>query len=125
MCWTYRRSISHLLSLNLICFIFPSDLPAPKPIKFLAVQTDSVHLVWGVPEGATVPQGYAVTWNSEADQGSLNMPGNNIYVQHLIPGEEYTFSVSALYDGRKSPYIFATTCTGIISVLSNALKEIN
>lgn len=77
------------------------------------MKTDSVCLSWGVPEGLTRPPEFTVTWRSEVDSGTLQLPGQVVDIQNLTPGEMYTFSVATLYDGSQSPCVSATVRTGV------------
>lgn len=71
-------------------------------------------LSWEAPEGPTKPMSFRVTWRSKADSGRLQVSGQMVDIQNLISGEEYTFTVTALYDGgSQSPHVSATVKTGM------------
>ncbi|XP_062391942.1 uncharacterized protein LOC134079849 isoform X2 [Sardina pilchardus] len=94
------------------------NLPAPKPIQLISVKTDSVCLSWGAPDGLTEPHSFRVTWRSGADRGeqhgALSVPGLQVDIQNLTPGEKYTFTVATLSnDGSQSACVSANVHTDI------------
>lgn len=78
------------------------------------MNTDSVCLAWGAPEGLTEPPRYRVTWSSEVDNGSLTLSSQEVDVQNLTPGVMYTFTVAIFdHDGSLGPCVSATVVTGM------------
>ncbi|KAL2080882.1 hypothetical protein ACEWY4_022735 [Coilia grayii] len=89
-------------------------VPPPGPIEFTSVKPDSVCLCWGPPEGLTGPHTFRVSWTGAGRQETLEVQDQDVTVQGLTPGEEYTFTVATLSDeGRESPCGSATARTGI------------
>ncbi|XP_041948523.1 uncharacterized protein LOC121709316 isoform X2 [Alosa sapidissima] len=88
------------------------NLLDPKPIQLISVNTDSVCLTWGAPDGLTEPHSFRVTWRSETDHGTLTVPGQQVDIQNLTPGEKYTFTVAIIYgDGSQSTCVSTTVRT--------------
>ncbi|KAL2079258.1 hypothetical protein ACEWY4_025002 [Coilia grayii] len=93
-----------------------TDPPAPGPLQFSSVSSESVSLCWGRPAELRGPQRFKVSYTEmlTAKVCSFVVSGLNVCVQDLMPGEEYEFGVSTVGDsGRESCTVTATTCTGV------------
>lgn len=98
----------------------------------MSVNTNSVCLTWGAPEGPIRPPKYRVTWRSEADLrgdlncGSLAVAGQQVRIYNLTPGEKYAFTVASLYDDdSQSPCVSATVHTGMSDLGGHIFDQIN
>ncbi|KAL2080886.1 hypothetical protein ACEWY4_022739 [Coilia grayii] len=86
----------------------------PGPIEFTSVKPDSVCLCWGPPEGLAGPHTFRVSWKGEGRQETLEVQDQDVTVQELTSGEEYTFTVATLSDNsRQSPCVSATVFTDV------------
>ncbi|KAG9328373.1 hypothetical protein JZ751_014433, partial [Albula glossodonta] len=90
--------------------------PPPGKIQFSSVESDSVSLSWEVPEGVDIQSlRFRVTYISATEQHNCKVIGvNNIKIQSLSAGKEYTFNVATIGDkGTQSQHVYATVTTVI------------
>ncbi|KAG9332295.1 hypothetical protein JZ751_015397, partial [Albula glossodonta] len=90
--------------------------PPPGEITFPTVESDSVSLSWGVPEGMDKQSlRFRVTWTSGKVKHNMKVKGvNHIKIQSLSPGEEYTFSVATIGDGGTQIQCVSATVSTVI-----------
>ncbi|XP_058872853.1 tenascin-X-like [Acipenser ruthenus] len=87
----------------------------PGEIKIDSVGSDSVSLSWRSPAGMDeIPHSFKVTYLSSVEDNPLSItaPSNSTVLSNLIPGREYTFTVTTeLVNGIQSTPVSTSACT--------------
>ncbi|KAG9328402.1 hypothetical protein JZ751_014050, partial [Albula glossodonta] len=115
----HRLCPQHHRALELFCNTDQMPIcipPPPGKIQFSSVESDSVSLSWEVPEGVDIQSlRFRVTYISATEQHNCKVIGvNNIKIQSLSAGKEYTFNVATIGDkGTQSQHVYATVTTVI------------
>ncbi|MGH0154151.1 UNVERIFIED_CONTAM: hypothetical protein FKN15_060956 [Acipenser sinensis] len=93
----------------------PPEPSPPGEIKIDSVGSNSVSLSWGRPAGLDeIPHSFKVTYLSSVEDNPLSItaPSNSKVLSDLIPGREYTFTVTTeLVNGIQSTPVSTSACT--------------
>ncbi|MGH0128409.1 UNVERIFIED_CONTAM: hypothetical protein FKN15_004739 [Acipenser sinensis] len=84
-------------------------------IKIDSVESDSVSLCWCSPENMDgIPHSFYITYSSSdrSHQDSITARTNSTVISDLIPGREYSFTVTTdLVNGIQSTLVSTSVCT--------------
>ncbi|MGH0154148.1 UNVERIFIED_CONTAM: hypothetical protein FKN15_060953 [Acipenser sinensis] len=101
----------------------------PGKIKIDSVGSDSVSLSWRSPAGLDeIPHSFKVTYSSSVEDNPLSItaPSNSTVLSDLIPGREYTFTVTTeLVNGIQSTPVSTSVCTSKNYLITTLLLNIS
>ncbi|XP_058872982.1 receptor-type tyrosine-protein phosphatase eta-like isoform X2 [Acipenser ruthenus] len=101
----------------------------PGKIKIDSVGSDSVSLSWRSPAGLDeIPHSFKVTYLSSVEENPLSItaPSNSTVLSDLIPGREYTFTVTTeLVNGIQSTSVSTSVCTSKNYLITTLLLNIS
>ncbi|MGH0128745.1 UNVERIFIED_CONTAM: hypothetical protein FKN15_044097 [Acipenser sinensis] len=93
----------------------PASVSPPGEIKIDSVESDSVSLSWGRPDNMDgIPHSFCFTYSSSdrSHQDSITARSNSTVISDLIPGREYSFTVTTdLVNGIQSTPVSTSVCT--------------
>ncbi|RXM92855.1 Butyrophilin subfamily 3 member A2 [Acipenser ruthenus] len=106
--------------------VFTKPTP-PGKIKIDSVGSDSVSLSWRSPPGLDeIPHSFKVTYLSSVEDNPLSItaPSNSTVLSDLIPGREYTFTVTTeLVNGIQSTPVSTSVCTKTLQQDNDKLTQ--